>query len=76
MTFKEDMQVQRGAFETIFSGIKLLIEKGINFGVITTITKYNVDYLNEIVDFYYKSDIKSVLLNPIEPNNINALNTR
>lgn len=48
----------RGAFKDIWRGIQILKKNGIEVaGSVCTIGKHNVNYPNEIVDFFYKAGI-------------------
>lgn len=63
----------KGSFDRIFNTIELMKNKGIRPDVITVVTKFNVKNLSKIIQFYHKTKIQSVLLNPVEPLNKMAL---
>ncbi|MBO3842550.1 MAG: radical SAM protein [Candidatus Brockarchaeota archaeon] len=63
----------KGSFDRIFSAIELMKSKGVRPDVITVVTKFNVENLSKIIEFYHKMKIRSVLLNPVEPLNKMAL---
>lgn len=42
------------------------------FGVIVTLTKYNIKHLSDIVRFLYEKDVTSSIINPVSPSNAEA----
>lgn len=59
-------------YDRILENIKRLKDyKG--FNLITTLHKYNLSTLESIIDFCYSHNIRSLMVNPIFPDNKNAL---
>lgn len=50
--------------DRVWSKIELCLEKGLNLGVITAITKQNINSLPEIAEFLYSKGIRNLLYKP------------
>lgn len=58
---------KRGSFDRVYKAINLLKQYGVPFGVITVLSKKNVEYVKEIIEFFLKEGIKGITLNYFVP---------
>lgn len=54
-----------GSFTNVMEGIKLLRKFDVPFSVIVVLNRFNVDSVENLVDFLIKNNIQSVKINPI-----------
>lgn len=57
----------KGSFADVWRGISILKEHNVDFGVLVVVTKANIKYLAEILDFFKDNSIYSVCMNPLIP---------
>lgn len=62
-----------GTFDQVFSAVKKLKKENLLTGVVTVLSKTNIDYIDEILDFFSENDIKP-RLNPIFPSETSKSN--
>ena len=55
----------KGSWEETVKGIKNILEEGVYLDVNTTLNKFNIDHLDEWVDFLYNLGVKNVSANKL-----------
>jgi MoaA/NifB/PqqE/SkfB family radical SAM enzyme len=59
---------QRGAFDKALAGIATLRDSGVPFGLIFTLTQFNVDSLEAVVRLAARQGARSVQVHPLSPS--------
>jgi uncharacterized protein len=58
---------KRGSFDKAYKALNLLRQYGVPFGVITVLSKKNINDIDKIIEFFLKENIKGITLNYFVP---------